>query len=137
MASWVRRLVRCVCTLQPSNGLHGRGCEGVPHACPCVGQRIPHQPGWLRRCALCGLMGGDAAACSWILEADVEAALEMFLELRPPLRPSTVLPLLASQASVGPGPAPLWHAQWPCALLCRLLIGLLVRQGLVVMTSRL
>ena len=33
----------------------------------------------------------------WILEADVEAALEMFLELQPPLPPSTVLPLLAGQ----------------------------------------
>ena len=35
--------------------------------------------------------------CRWILEADVEAALEMFLELQPPLPPSTVLPLLAGQ----------------------------------------
>ena len=33
----------------------------------------------------------------WILAADVEAGLEMFLELQPPLAPSTVLPLLAGQ----------------------------------------
>ena len=32
--------------------------------------------------------------CRWVLQADAEAGLDMFVQLRPPLAPATVLPVL-------------------------------------------
>ena len=33
----------------------------------------------------------------WILQVDAEAALEMFMQMQPPLEPSFVMPILAAQ----------------------------------------
>lgn len=44
-----------------------------------------------------GANSEEAVLCRWILQVDAEAALEMFMQMQPPMEPSLVIPVLSAQ----------------------------------------